>query len=92
MARSTRWTTSNRGQSTNDVYPTALRIAAILLLRDLSDGCANCRRALQIKENEYDGIKKLGRTELMDAVPVTLGSEFGAYAQAIARTAGVYTR
>lgn len=75
----------NRGQSTNDVYPTALRIAAVELLRNLSDGCAQLQTALQIKENEFDNIKKLGRTELMDAVPVTLGSEFGAYAQAIAR-------
>lgn len=75
----------NRGQSTNDVYPTALRIAAVELLRDLSEGCAKLQTALQTKENEFDNIKKLGRTELMDAVPVTLGSEFGAYAQAIAR-------
>ncbi|MDR3356065.1 MAG: aspartate ammonia-lyase [Spirochaetaceae bacterium] len=75
----------NRGQSTNDVYPTALRIASILLLRELSDGCAALQESLQKKENEYDGIKKLGRTELMDAVPVTLGAEFGAYAQGIAR-------
>lgn len=75
----------NRGQSTNDVYPTALRIAAIELLRELSDGCAKLQTALQEKENAFDGIKKLGRTELMDAVPITLGSEFGAYAQAIAR-------
>ncbi len=75
----------NRGQSTNDVYPTALRIAAIELLRELSEACAKLQQALQIKENEFDDIKKLGRTELMDAIPVTLGSEFGAYAQAIAR-------
>ena len=75
----------NRGQSTNDVYPTALRIAAIGLLRQLSDACAALQEALQKKENEFDGIRKLGRTELMDAVPITLGSEFGAYAQAIAR-------
>jgi aspartate ammonia-lyase len=75
----------NRGQSTNDVYPTALRIAAIRLLRNLSDACAHLQEALQKRENEFDAIKKLGRTELMDAVPVTLGSEFGAYAQAIAR-------
>ncbi|MDR2393522.1 MAG: aspartate ammonia-lyase [Treponema sp.] len=75
----------NRGQSTNDVYPTALRIAAITLLRDLSGSCAKLQEALQKKELEFEGIKKLGRTELMDAVPVTLGSEFGAYAQAIAR-------
>lgn len=75
----------NRGQSTNDVYPTALRMAAIELLRDLSEGCAKLQQALQLKENEFDDIKKLGRTELMDAIPITLGSEFGAYAQAIAR-------
>jgi len=75
----------NRGQSTNDVYPTALRIAAIGQLRRLSDACAKLQEALQQKENEFDDIRKLGRTELMDAVPVTLGSEFGAYAQAIAR-------
>lgn len=75
----------NRGQSTNDVYPTALRIAAIGLLRSLSDSCAKLQEALQQKEKELDHIPKLGRTELMDAVPITLGSEFGAYAQAIAR-------
>ena len=75
----------NRGQSTNDVYPTALRICAIGLLRTLSENCAKLQEALQTKENELDGISKLGRTELMDAVPITLGSEFGAYAQAIAR-------
>ena len=75
----------NRGQSTNDVYPTALRIAAVKLLRNLSDACAHLQEALQIRENEFDSIKKLGRTELMDAVPITLGSEFGAFAQAISR-------
>ncbi|HWQ71240.1 MAG TPA: aspartate ammonia-lyase [Desulfitobacteriaceae bacterium] len=75
----------NRGQSTNDVYPTALRIAAIELLRELSAGCAKLQQALQEKENEFDDIKKLGRTELMDAMPITLGTEFGAYAQALAR-------
>lgn len=75
----------NRGQSTNDVYPTALRIAAIQRLRELSDECAKLQTALQEKENQYDSIKKLGRTEWMDALPITLGNEFGAYAQAIAR-------
>ncbi|MDR3123636.1 MAG: aspartate ammonia-lyase [Treponema sp.] len=75
----------NRGQSTNDVYPTALRIAAIELLRELSGTCAALQEALQRKEQEFQDIRKLGRTELMDAVPVTLGAEFGAYAQAIAR-------
>jgi aspartate ammonia-lyase len=75
----------NRGQSTNDVYPTALRIAAIELLRDLSQACAELQETLQNRENQWATIKKLGRTELMDAVEVTLGEEFGAFAQAIAR-------
>lgn len=75
----------NRGQSTNDVYPTALRIAAIQMLRKLSESCAKLQQALQTKENEFDNILKLGRTELMDALPITLGQEFGSYAQAIAR-------
>lgn len=75
----------NRGQSTNDVYPTALRIAAIQKLRSLSDACASLQESFQKKELEFDHIKKLGRTELMDAMEVTLGSEFGAFAQGIAR-------
>ncbi len=53
--------------------------------RLLSDECAALQQALQKRENEFDKIKKLGRTELMDAVPMTLGEEFGAYAQCIAR-------
>lgn len=75
----------NRGQSTNDVYPTALRIAAIQLVRKLSDTCARLQESLQHKEKEFADILKLGRTELMDALPITLGQEFGAYSQAIAR-------
>jgi aspartate ammonia-lyase len=75
----------NRGQSTNDVYPTALRIAAIEFLRTLSNECAALQESLQRRENEFDDVKKLGRTELMDATPITLGREFGAFAQAIAR-------
>jgi aspartate ammonia-lyase len=75
----------NRGQSTNDVYPTALRIAAIELLRELSGACAKLQEALQRKETEFADVRKLGRTELMDALPITLGEEFGAWAQAIAR-------
>ena len=75
----------NKGQSTNDVYPTALRIAAIRLIRSLSDECSKLQESLQKKELEYADILKLGRTELMDALPITLGQEFGSYAQAIAR-------
>ena len=75
----------NMGQSTNDVYPTALRIACINLVRDLSLECSKLQESLQKKELEFEHVLKLGRTELMDALPITLGQEFGAYAQAIAR-------
>ena len=75
----------NRSQSTNDVYPTSLRIAAITEIRKLSDACAKLQTTFQEKENEFQNIKKLGRTEWMDAVEVSLGEEFGSYAQAIAR-------
>ena len=75
----------NMHQSTNDVYPTALRIAAILLLKPLSQACAELQETLQHKEAEFAGIIKVGRTQLQDAVPVMLGQEFSAYAQAIAR-------
>ncbi|MDR2404743.1 MAG: aspartate ammonia-lyase [Deltaproteobacteria bacterium] len=75
----------NRGQSTNDVYPTALRIAAVELLRVLADEAASLQESLQEKENAFAEVRKLGRTELMDAVPITLGEEFGAFAQAVAR-------
>lgn len=75
----------NKGQSTNDVYPTALRIAAIDGIRMLSDECARLQEDLQEKELEFSKIKKIGRTQLMDAVEISLGEEFGAYAQAISR-------
>ncbi|RCX14911.1 aspartate ammonia-lyase [Fontibacillus phaseoli] len=72
-------------QSTNDVYPTALRIAAISLLRPLSEAFASLQEALQRKEQEFADILKLGRTQLMDALPMMAGQEFGAYAKAVAR-------
>jgi len=75
----------NMSQSTNDVYPTALRIASIRLLVDLSEACAALQGALQVKEAEFAGVLKLGRTEMQDAVPITLGQEFSAWAEAIAR-------
>ena len=75
----------NYCQSTNDVYPTALRIAAIKLLRPLSDAFAALQEALQEKENEFADVIKLGRTQLMDALPMMAGQTFGAYAKAIAR-------
>ena len=75
----------NLSQSTNDVYPTALKIAAIRLVIELSQVIAQLQGAFQQKEAAFAGILKLGRTEMQDAVPVTLGQEFGAYAEAVAR-------
>ncbi|MFN2341320.1 MAG: aspartate ammonia-lyase [Halanaerobium sp.] len=75
----------NRGQSTNDVYPTALRIAVLKLLVPLTESVAKLQGILQAKEKEFSSIIKLGRTQLQDAVPITLGQEFSAYAEAINR-------
>ncbi|MGC9953093.1 MAG: aspartate ammonia-lyase [Rhizomicrobium sp.] len=75
----------NLHQSTNDVYPTALRIAAIAGVRRLSDAMAKLQGAFQAKELAFQGIAKMGRTELQAAVPMTLGQEFSAFAEAIAR-------
>ncbi len=75
----------NMSQSTNDTFVTSLKIASILLLRELADSFAEIQRTLQEKEEEFKGIVKLGRTQFQDAVPVTLGQEFGAWAQAFAR-------
>ncbi|MCX6171006.1 MAG: aspartate ammonia-lyase [Ignavibacteriales bacterium] len=75
----------NLSQSTNDTFPTALRIASITLLRELADSFARLQNAFQKKEEEFKSVLKLGRTQFQDAVPITLGQEFGAYAQAMAR-------
>lgn len=75
----------NMSQSTNDTFPTALKIASIYLLRQLADSFAKLQNELQKKEEEFRNVLKLARTQLQDAVPITLGQEFGAYSQAIAR-------
>jgi aspartate ammonia-lyase len=75
----------NLHQSTNDVYPTALKVAAIAGLKSLSDAAAKLQGAFQQKEKEFAGIVKIGRTELQEAVPLTLGAEFAAFAEAFAR-------
>jgi aspartate ammonia-lyase len=75
----------NLSQSTNDVYPTSLRVAAIGLVLSLSEAIARLQGAFQGKEAAFAGILKLGRTEMQDALPVTLGQEFGAFAEALAR-------
>lgn len=75
----------NKNQSTNDVYPTAFKAAALSLLRELQEAFSMLQKELQKKENEFSGVLKLGRTQMQDAVPMTLGQEFGAWAQAISR-------
>jgi fumarate hydratase class II len=72
----------NAGQSSNDTFPSALRIAATLAVhRDLAPSLLHLAQALRAKEAEFDTVVKAGRTHLMDAVPVTLGQEFGGYAR-----------
>ena len=75
----------NLSQSTNDVYPTALRVASIRLVLELSREMALLQGSLQTKEAAFAHILKLGRTEMQDAVPLTLGQEFAAWAEAVAR-------
>jgi aspartate ammonia-lyase len=77
----------NFGQSTNDVFPTAMRLATILLLEELLDALGELERSLARKGKAFDHILKSGRTHLMDAVPVRLGQEFAAYATAMKRCA-----
>ncbi len=75
----------NRHQSTNDTYPTAVRIAAIKRIRRLADAYASLQQAFQAKEREYGHVLKLSRTELMDAVPMLAGQMFGAWASVTSR-------
>lgn len=75
----------NLHQSTNDVYPTALKIASIYGLRELSNVISLLQGAFQDKEKEFAGILTIGRTEMQDAVPMTLGSQFASFSEAIAR-------
>jgi len=75
----------NLSQSTNDVYPTALKLAAIRLLLPVIEDMSRLQGAFQEKEAEFANVLKVGRTEMQDAVPVTLGQEFSAWAQAVQR-------
>jgi aspartate ammonia-lyase len=75
----------NLHQSTNDVYPTAAKVAAIGRLRTLSEAAASLQNVFQKKEKEFDGILTMGRTEWEDAVPITLGRQFASFADAVAR-------
>jgi aspartate ammonia-lyase len=75
----------NLHQSTNDVYPTAVKIAAIYMLRRLSSDIASLQGEFQKKEKEFGEIVKIGRTEMQDAVPLTMGMEFSAFSEALGR-------
>ncbi len=75
----------NRHQSTNDTYPTALRVAAIGMLQKLELRLVALVEAFQAREKEFASVIKLGRTEMQDAVLITLGREMSAYAEALSR-------
>lgn len=75
----------NLGQSTNDVYPTAVRLALHRAAGDLEESLELVQRAFAAKAEELATIVKLGRTQLQDAVPMTLGQEFGAFAGTLAK-------
>lgn len=73
----------NLSQSTNDVYPTAVNVATIYAIRELLASMAVLRDAFATKAAEFHTVVKMGRTQLQDAVPMTLGQEFGTYAVTI---------
>jgi aspartate ammonia-lyase len=75
----------NYGQSTNDVFPTAMRLSALLELEKLYGALDGLSAALEAKGKEFHHILKSGRTHMMDAVPMRLGQEFHAYEGAIKR-------
>lgn len=70
----------NMSQSTNDAYPTAIRVGMQLTHEQLVDSLARLRDAFADKRDEFHDVIKMGRTQLQDAVPMTLGQEFGAFA------------
>jgi aspartate ammonia-lyase len=79
----------NCSQSTNDVFPTAMRLASAFLIEDVLRTTADLAKSFSRKAGAFDRILKSGRTHLMDAVPIRLGQEFAAYAAAMRRCEGV---
>ncbi|MBB4070897.1 aspartate ammonia-lyase [Leucobacter sp. OH2974_COT-288] len=71
---------TNRSQSTNDTYPTAIKIALVFSIKSLLEELALLADSFEAKGKEFAGILKVGRTQLQDAVPMTLGQEFNAFA------------
>jgi aspartate ammonia-lyase len=77
----------NMGQSTNDVFPTATRLALLLGAEPLVASARGLAETLARKADEFAGVLKTGRTHLQDAVPITLGQEFSGYAECVRRGA-----
>lgn len=75
----------NLHQSTNDAYPTALKLALIWQLRKVRRAAQDLEAAFRVKEQEFAGVVKIARTQLQDAVLITLGREMKAYAEALGR-------
>ena len=75
----------NFGQSTNDIIPSAGKLAALMLLPSLEKSLETLIESFLKKAEEFDGIIKMGRTQLQDAIPIRLGQEFNAYATAVTR-------
>ncbi len=75
----------NLHQSTNDTFPTAVKIAAIKQIRELAESYAKLQKTFQEKESKYGKVIKLARTQYMDAVPILAGQMFGAYAETFSR-------
>jgi aspartate ammonia-lyase len=73
----------NLSQSTNDAYPTSIRLAILLRIPDLISSIKKLKNALFEKSVEFSNVIKMGRTQLQDAVPMTLGQEFSAFADTI---------
>ena len=82
----------NMGQSTNDVIPTAIRLAALELSDKLILTIDHLTASFRDRANEFDGIVKSGRTHLQDATPIRLGQEFGAYGTAMEKNANRIAR
>ena len=74
----------NKSQSTNDFYPTGFRLAVYRQLNDLREAVGHLVESLEAKAEEFNGIIKMGRTQLQDAVPMTLGQEFEGFAVTVA--------
>ncbi|MEC4848842.1 MAG: aspartate ammonia-lyase [Nitrosarchaeum sp.] len=79
----------NMSQSSNDTYPTAMHVAILINLKDAIPTIDTLIKSLTKKAKEFSSFKKIGRTHLMDALPVTLGSEFTAYATSITKARNV---